>query len=278
MTIDSFQGEYRFLSNFFRSPVVYNNEYYPTGEHAYQAAKCTNKYDHDMVQAAFTAGKAKRLGLTMALRKDWEQVKYNVMYGIVKAKFSQVWGMRERLLATGDAELIEGNDWGDVIWGVCDGVGTNWLGKILMQVRSELQPKTVMKTVFLGGTCNGSQWRDDLIPSLKISHYNPVVPNWTPECQAEELKQRETCDICLYCITPKMTGIYSIAEAVDDSNKRPKKVVFAVLEIDGEQSFTVHQVKSLKQTAKMIESNGGRSLVIPTCADLGVLASLLNTL
>jgi hypothetical protein len=116
-----------------------------------------------------------------------------------------------------------------------------------------------MKKVFLGGTCNGSTWRDTLIPNLtKIEYFNPVVPNWTQECQAEEVKQRETCDYCLYVITPKMTGIYSIAEVVDDSNKRPDKTLFLFLDKDEDVTFTPHQLKSLRQTAKMVEQNGAR--------------------
>lgn len=115
-----------------------------------------------------------------------------------------------------------------------------------------------MAKVFLGGTCNGSQWREKLIPLLTIESFNPVVPNWTPECMAEELKQREECDYCLYVITPKMTGIYSIAEVVDDSNKRPTKTVFAYLPEDEGQTFTPHQLKSLVQTGKLVAKNGGK--------------------
>jgi len=77
--------------------------------------------------------------------------------------------------------------------------------------------------VFLGGTCNNSNWRNILIQDLKIEYFDPVVDDWTFEFQKEELKQRELCDVCLYVITPKMTGVYSIAEVVDDSNKRPEK-------------------------------------------------------
>lgn len=115
-----------------------------------------------------------------------------------------------------------------------------------------------MAKVFLGGTCNGSQWREKLIPLLKIDYFNPVVPNWTPECQVEELKQRDECDYCLYVITPKMTGVYSVAEVVDDSNKRPHKTVFAYLEEDEGQTFTPHQLKSLVQTGKLVTANGGK--------------------
>ena len=54
--------------------------------------------------------------------------------------------------------------------------------------------------VFLGGTCNESTWREGLIKALKIGYFNPVVDDWTPDCMAEEIKQREECDfvVCDY--------------------------------------------------------------------------------
>lgn len=114
----------------------------------------------------------------------------------------------------------------------------------------------MVKDVFLGGTCNGSMWRNEIIPLLKVSFFNPVVDNWTPECQAEEVKQRKKAKIVLYTITPKMTGFYSIAEVVDDSNKRPRKTVLCILEKDDGQEFTKHQLKSLNAVAKMVNENG----------------------
>lgn len=114
--------------------------------------------------------------------------------------------------------------------------------------------------VFLGGTCNESSWRDELISLLTIDYYNPVVEDWTPECQYEEIKQREECDYCLYIITPRMTGVYSIAEVVDDSNKRPRKTIFCFLKKDGDLEFTEGQIKSLTQVGKMVEENGGKWL------------------
>lgn len=131
-----------------------------------------------------------------------------------------------------------------------------------------------MPRVFLGGTCNESGWREALIPLLRIDHYNPVVEDWTPECQAEEIRQRATCDFVLYTITPRMTGVYSIAEAVDDSNKRPERTVFCVLSEDAETyydplahrgeavralRFTDGQMRSLRAVAAMVERNGGRA-------------------
>jgi hypothetical protein len=123
--------------------------------------------------------------------------------------------------------------------------------------------------VFLGGTCNGSVWRDELIPQLDCEYYNPVVKDWTPECQAEEIRQRDECDYLLYVITSGMTGVYSIAEAVDDSNKRPGRVIFCVLDA----GFNEDQLKSLRAVQGMVFRNGGY-----ICSSLKEVARLLNTL
>ena len=137
-----------------------------------------------------------------------------------------------------------------------------------------------VKKVFLGGTCNNSKWRDILIKMLNIDYFNPVVDDWTEECYQEELKQREICDYCLYVITPRMTGVYSIAEVIDDSNKRPNKTLFCVLKSDikyrldirwneetekfcigkeeTEKQFDKEQMKSLDRVGQMVERNGGK--------------------
>jgi hypothetical protein len=122
------------------------------------------------------------------------------------------------------------------------------------------------KEVFLGGTVNNSTWRDELMPKLAIKYFNPVVKDWNEQAQKLELEKRESCDYVLYVITPKMTGIYSIAEAVDDSNKQPEKTLFCVLSKDGEDEFTKHQNKSLEMTKKMISKNGGK--VFETLAEI----------
>ena len=115
--------------------------------------------------------------------------------------------------------------------------------------------------VFLGGTCNESTWRNDLIENLKIDYFNPVVPDWTPECMEEELRQRQICDFVLYTITPKMTGVYSIAEVIDDSNKRPERTLFCLLGEDEGKLFTEGQRRSLIQVGEMVKRNGGKTFV-----------------
>ena len=113
--------------------------------------------------------------------------------------------------------------------------------------------------IFLGGTCNNSKWRQKLIPILKqnnIEYFNPVVQDWTPQCQKEQIKQRTVCDYVLYVITPKMIGVYSIAQVVDDSNKRPQKTLFMIIKKDGKDQFTEGQIKSLMCVKQMIVRNG----------------------
>ena len=118
-----------------------------------------------------------------------------------------------------------------------------------------------MKKVFLGGTWNESTWRNRMMIYLYdegIDYFNPIVPDWTEACIEQEIKERQTCDYVLYTITPKMTGVYSIAEVVDDSNKRPDRTILVLLRSDGDLEFTLGQWKSLGAVAKMVRKNGGQ--------------------
>lgn len=134
MVIDSFSGSYRFLSNFYPCPIVYENDLYPSLEHAFQAAKTTDSKEREWVRSARQPGEAKRRGRKVTKRSEWDDIRVNVMRELLLQKFNNP-ELRQRLLNTGEAQLIEGNNWGDVFWGVCRGRGENWLGKLLMEVR-----------------------------------------------------------------------------------------------------------------------------------------------
>ena len=136
--IDKFDGEYAFLSNYSASPFRINYVLFPTMEHYFQANKADNQNDYLHIAYAPTPGEAKRLGRKIQLRPDWEEIKDNVMLTGLRKKFANP-ELRNLLLATGDEELVEGNYWGDTYWGVCNGVGQNKLGKLLMQVREEIK-------------------------------------------------------------------------------------------------------------------------------------------
>jgi ribA/ribD-fused uncharacterized protein len=137
--IDRFAGLFRFLSNFYPALVVLDGVVYPSVEHAYQAAKSTNGAVREHIRIAPTPAVAKRYGREVLLRPDWESVKIQYMKHLVWQKFSTHELLGTLLLATGDAELVEGNTWNDRFWGVCRGVGENWLGRILMDVRVVLR-------------------------------------------------------------------------------------------------------------------------------------------
>ena len=135
--IDKFDGEYAFLSNFYECLVHFDGLLYQNSEAAFQAQKCVCASDRSRFMD-LPPNKAKRLGRKVLLRPDWEDVKDDVMYRVVLSKFLQNPSLADALIKTGNAELIEGSYWGDTCWGVCEGVGQNKLGEILMRVRSEL--------------------------------------------------------------------------------------------------------------------------------------------
>lgn len=138
-----FDNEYAFLSNFYDSPFEVEGIEYSTVEHFFQAMKSKDVEGRKKIAAAPTPGQAKRLGRTIELRKDWEEIKDTVMWSGLRYKF-KIPELREKLLATGNEELIEGNWWHDNTWGNClcaecqNKPGRNMLGMLLMKVREEI--------------------------------------------------------------------------------------------------------------------------------------------
>lgn len=136
MKIDTFWGEYAFLSNFHPVEIFYDCGVYPSVEHAYQAAKTLDYTKRVEFNSNITAGQAKRLGRKLVVRADWEDIKIVVMTELVREKFKNP-ELLKLLMDTGSMELVEGNNWGDTFWGVCNDKGRNELGKILMTIRNE---------------------------------------------------------------------------------------------------------------------------------------------
>ena len=135
--ISSFRGAYYFLSNMYPCPVVYEGLEFKCAEAAFQAAKTLNLE----MRKRFTqmdGFEAKRFGRSVKLRDDWDKVRLPVMSWVLLDKFTRNADLKEKLLMTGDLPLIEGNNWNDRFWGVCNGVGDNNLGKLLMRLRKHL--------------------------------------------------------------------------------------------------------------------------------------------
>jgi hypothetical protein len=143
--ITSFSGSYSFLSNFSQTRITIEGKTYPTVEHFFQASKALDPVEHDLIRVQPTAGQAKRAGKKVRLRKDWEQVKDEIMLTALRAKFTQHPQLAEWLINTGDRDLVEGNSWHDNYWGICSCIscsyttGKNKLGLLLQQVRKEIK-------------------------------------------------------------------------------------------------------------------------------------------
>jgi ribA/ribD-fused uncharacterized protein len=147
--IDSFNGRWRFLSNFYPSVIEFQGIKYPTVEHYYVAMKIKTDQQLDgknitlidcreMISRMKDPAKVKQLGKVLKLRKDWDKIKLDTMLWGVREKFKDQ-DLRQLLIDTSEHEIVEGNNWGDKFWGVCGGVGENHLGKILMKVREEVK-------------------------------------------------------------------------------------------------------------------------------------------
>jgi len=122
------------------SDVTIGGVTYPSSEHAYQALKTSDAEAREDIRNAKTPGDAKRLGKQVPKLEWWNEIKVAVMTRVVLAKFTQNPMLKEALMNTGTAWLEEGNHWGDEFWGkdILTKSGDNWLGRILMIVRSEL--------------------------------------------------------------------------------------------------------------------------------------------
>lgn len=147
--IDSFRGKFAFLSNFYPVidrqtvglpiAVLYDGILYPTSEHAFAAAKTLIPEARAWVGAASTPGEAKARGRQVPLRPSWDDIRRGIMFAVCLDKFARNRHLGRALIATGNAELVEGNTWGDTYWGVCNGRGQNVLGSVLTDVRAVLR-------------------------------------------------------------------------------------------------------------------------------------------
>lgn len=137
--IDDFSPrlKYGFLSNFYLSTIYVDKKPYASVEHAYQAHKVLDTNSQELIRKAATPQEAKKLGRCVQLRSDWEEIKIPLMHSFLRQKFENPF-LQHMLLETGEAELIHVNTWNDKFWGVCRGVGQNWLGRLLMEIREDL--------------------------------------------------------------------------------------------------------------------------------------------
>jgi ribA/ribD-fused uncharacterized protein len=134
-----FQGEYRWLSNFWDCHVEYDGRVFASVEHGYHYSKCETQEDKDKMYTKNSPQLSRRFSKKIKVRSDWDDVKLEIMEDLVRQKFNDP-TLRKKLLDTGKRHLQEGNRWGDKFWGTTlKGEGENHLGKILMKIRDELR-------------------------------------------------------------------------------------------------------------------------------------------
>ena len=126
-----------FLSNFFPSTVRFDGKLYPTVEHAYQASKTNDEKIREIIRKAASPWEAKKLGRSIIIRSGWEEEKVKIMRDLIREKFHNPF-LTHLLMRTNGARLVMDNKWNDRFWGVCRGSGENWLGRILMDVRDDI--------------------------------------------------------------------------------------------------------------------------------------------
>ena len=151
--IRGFSGSYRFLSNFHYASITFADPSTeeglaadlnfiitaPTAEHAYQALKTLRPQEREAVLKSPSPAAARAIGRRITLRPNWDRIRQPKMKLVQFTKYHQHLYLRRRLLDTGERVLVEENHWGDTYWGQCRGQGTNYLGRLLMEVRSELR-------------------------------------------------------------------------------------------------------------------------------------------
>lgn len=143
--IAGFQGEYRWLSNFWPAIIRVEDITFPTVEHAYVAAKSLEPFAQPDLAwyLRLRSAAVKKIGRGLTCKPDWDDIKLDVMLDLTRKKYGEANpDLGKRLLGTGDEYIEETNHWGDTFWGVCDGVGHNWLGLIIQDVRKEIQNVT----------------------------------------------------------------------------------------------------------------------------------------
>lgn len=135
-----------------------------------------------------------------------------------------------------------------------------------------------MTKVALLGTCNDTTWRDKLIPLLTVEFFDPVIKDrkWSEEDRQNEILQTQNCELVVFAFTPRMTGLFSIAEAIDCSNKRPRSTVIFLQESDISDEgkrivFTPSVQASMDAIINLAKANGAK-----ICYDLESVAQFVN--
>lgn len=140
--INSFRGYHAWLSNMYSCNIEFMGHKFKSVENAYMFVKRPSDLDWLNKCLELSPGDVKKASKLIAVREDWESVKLSIMYELLKKKFTQE-PFRTDLLNTRGENIVEGNRWNDTFWGVdiksSPNVGENWLGRLIMDIRTKLK-------------------------------------------------------------------------------------------------------------------------------------------
>lgn len=154
-----FRDKYSFLSNMYSCKVNYDGEIFPCVETAFQYAKCADENEKEKFindRGYYVNGfVARKIGQQVKLREDWKYARLEIMYKLLEDKFCHNEKLRQALKDTGDRWIQEDNDWGDTFWGVYNSVGENMLGKMIMEIRQNIQDcdRETKRVIVAGSRC-----------------------------------------------------------------------------------------------------------------------------
>lgn len=137
--VDGFIGRWEALSNYYPWKFRVNGLDYASSEHYFQSRKVESVDAARQIRNAETPDEAKHLANTFPRRPDWPDIRVGVMRKALAAKFVVGSYPSKVLIRSGNAVLLESNNWNDEEWGICEGKGANILGVLLVERRGVLR-------------------------------------------------------------------------------------------------------------------------------------------
>ena len=253
-----FRDKYAFLSNMYSCHVRYDGETFPCVETAFQYAKCADENDKEKFindRGHFVGGfVAKKLGRQIKMRDDWKYARLEVMYELLEDKFYHNEGLRQALKDTGDKWIQEDNTWGDTFWGVCNGVGENMLGKMIMEIRQNIQDyDRKIKKVIVAGSRNFKdysllcKWLD-----FSFSNITPIVV--CGEARGADSLGRKYAEEHNYLIESYPADWTKGKNAGYVRNEKMAEIADCLIAFwDGKSKGTEHMINTMKKLNKPVK-------------------------
>ena len=252
-----FDGEYSFLSNMYSCKIHWDGEIFPCVETAFQYAKCADENEKELFidkrgywHNGYTA---RSIGRKVKLRKDWNIYRMDVMYQLLEDKFYHNEGLRKALCDTGNLYIQEDNTWNDKFWGVCNGEGMNMLGKMIMEIRQNIQKIDRKMKVIVAGT---RSFKDYPLMKSKLdmffSSMNPTIVCGEAR-GADALGKQYATENKIPVLSYPANWTRDGKSAGFKRNEEMAKVADCLVAFwDGKSSGTKHMIETMKKLGKPV--------------------------